>query len=519
MTTIYNNVAARFERLPAPFAKRCLSALICLTLSACAVGPDYQRPDVSVQSSWQSPTDQADEAQLAVWWQQFADPRLSQLLQLGRDNSPTLQSAAVRIAQARAQLGISQGAEWPVVQLSFSRSYSKPDLANQLQGKTGGGTTQQLSLQASWEPDLWGAARREVEGNEASWLSTVAAYQAAMVALEANIATTYFNLRTLEQRLQVAQDNLKQQAENLRIANARFRAGASSEQDLRQAQVLYEQTGANLPTLRAALQQAQHALSVLVGQTPDYYQRQFAAAAPMPSVPTGVPSGIPRDLLQRRPDVLQAEYAAIAQSARIGQAKAALFPSFSLGGSFGFQSSDSGSNHLDDLFKWHNPVSSATAGLLMPIFNHGQLVNQVRVQDAAFEQAILNYQNQVLGAQQEVEDALSAIAGNRESRQRLNAAAEAARRSTVLALERYKSGESDFTTVTTAYQAQLQVEDGLAQAQGNLLQSFVAVYRALGGGWDGKLTASLPDNITKTMRARTNWGDALDLPNSQRPAQ
>ena len=491
---------------------------VTLALSACAVGPDYQRPPLQLQETWQSGAGPADQQPLSDWWRQFADPRLTALLQTGRDNSPTLQSAAVRIAQAQAQLGIAQSGEWPTVQLSLSRSYSKPDLANQLQGKTGGSTTQQLSLQASWEPDLWGAARRGEQSAEASWLSTVAAYQAAMVALEADIATVYFNVRTLEQRLQVANDNLTQQAENLRIANARFRAGASSEQDLRQAQVLYEQTQANIPTLRAALEQSEHALSVLLGQTPDYYQRQFAAPTAAPTVPAGVPSGIPRDLLQRRPDVLQAEYAAIAQSARIGQAKAALFPSFSLGGSFGYQSSDSGGNHLSDLFKWHNPVTSASAGFLLPIFNHGQLVDQVRVEDAAFQQAVLNYQNQVLTAQQQVEDALSAIGGNRAARQSLHDARDAARRSAALALERYKAGESDFTTVTTANQAQLQVEDGLAQAEGNLLQSFVSAYRALGGGWDGSLSASLPDDITRQMRARTDWGDALDLPHSQRPA-
>ncbi|WP_166642286.1 efflux transporter outer membrane subunit [Paludibacterium purpuratum] len=486
-----------------------------LGLSACAVGPDYQRPAVRLENQWQHGNAPGDERQLSDWWQQFDDPRLTQLLQQGRDNNPTLASAAVRIAQAQAQLGIAKSGELPAVQLSLSRNYSKPDLANQLQGKTGGGSTQQISLQAAWEPDLWGAVRRGGESAQASWLSTIAAYQAAMAALEANIATLYFNVRTLEQRLLVASNNLKQQAENLRIANARFRAGASSEQDLRQAQVLFEQTNANIPTLRAALQQSQHALSVLLGQPPDYYRLQYADAVPMPSVPASVPAGIPRDLLQRRPDVLQAEYAAIAQSARIGQAKAALFPSFSLGGSFGYQSSDSGGNHLSDLFKWHNPVTSASAGFLLPIFNHGLLVNQVRVEDAAFQQAVLNYQNQVLTAQQQVEDALSAIDGHRAARLNLTTASNAARRSTLLALERYKAGETDFTTVTSAYQSQLQVEDGLAQAEGNLLQSFVEAYRALGGGWDGKLTAELSEDITRQMRARTDWGDALELPHSQ----
>lgn len=503
-----------------PSARKALTALLCLGLAACAVGPDYQRPAVDTQARWSSPGQDGQSLdQLVDWWKQFSDPTLDALLDLGRSNSPTLQSAAVRIAQAQAQLGIAVAAEWPTVQVGLSRTYTKPDLASQLQGKTGGSTTQQLAAQASWEPDFWGAARRGAESDRASWMSTVAGYQSALVALEASIANNYFALRTLEQRLSVARDNLQQQAENLRIAKARFRAGASSEQDLRQAEVLYEQTNANIPTLDAQMQQTAHALSVLVGKTPDYYMKTYGAALTRPQIPHGVPTGIPRDLLQRRPDVLQAEYNAAALSARIGQAKAALFPSFSLGGTFGFASSDSGNNRLGDLFRWHNPITSATGSFVLPIFNHGQLIDQVRVQDAQFQQAILTYQNQVLQAQQEVEDALASITGNRQARHSLQIASTSARRSTALALERYKAGETDFTTVTAAYQSQLQVEDGLAQTEGNLLQSYVAAYRSLGGGWDGRLTASLPADVIRQMKDRTYWGDMLDLPNSQRPAQ
>ncbi len=499
--------------------QRLLAFFLGIGLAACMVGPDYQRPNVDLQKNWTSSTESPSDKKLSSWWKQFNDVRLRALLQTGRENSQSLQTAALRILQAQAQLGISMAPELPSVQLLASGAYTKPDLAQQLQGKKGGSTTQQISLQASWEPDLWGAIRRNVQSDEASWVSTVAAYQAAMVALEANIATLYFNICTLKARLQVANDNLLQQEENQRIANARFRAGASSEQDLRQAQVLYEQTRSHIPALRAALWQSQHALSVLLGKPPDYYQKTYHDDASMPTVPETIPTGIPRDLLQRRPDVLQAEYAAIAQSSRIGQAKAALFPSFSLGGSFGFQSSDSGQNNLDDLWKWRNPVTNMAASFLFPIFNYGKLVSYVRVQDAVFQQAVVNYQAKVLSAQQEVEDALSAINGYRDTVNSLHDARTAARRSTALALERYKAGASDFTTVTTAYQAQLQVEDGLTQAHGNLLQSFVSAYRALGGGWDGTLSASLSDDITRQMRTRTDWGDALVLPNQQKITQ
>jgi NodT family efflux transporter outer membrane factor (OMF) lipoprotein len=482
-----------FRYLPSALVYLALTSLG-IALAGCAVGPNYQRPKLELQESWATMPEDTNQIALTNWWQEFDDARLNQLLQIGREHNQGLHAAAVRIAQAQAQLGIAAAPTLPVVQLSFGHTFTKPDGLSQLQNKTSGSTAQQLSLQASWEPDLWGAVRRGLQSDTANWASTIAAYQAGMVALEANIATLYFNIRTLETRLQVAESNLAQQQENLRIATARFRAGAVSEQDVSQAQVLYEQTRANLPVLRTALQQSQHGLSVLLGKTPDFYQKNYAAGGALPNVPRQIPARIPRDLLQRRPDVLQAEYAAIAQAARIGQAKSALFPSFSLGGSFGYQATNRGTNKLDDLFKWTNPISSLTGNLLFPIFNHGLLVNQVRVQDAIFQQAILNYQAQVLLAQQEVEDALSNITAYRHVLDSLTTARTSARRSTTLALERYKAGASDFTTVTAAYQAQLQVEDGLAQAQGNLLQAFVSTYRALGGSWDGKLRSRLEIN-------------------------
>lgn len=456
--------------------------------------------------------DTAQDMALTTWWQQFDDPRLEQLLLLGRTNNPTLQSAALHIVQAQAQLGISAAASRPTVALNVDESHSNPDLIHQLKGTDGSSTSSQVSMTSSWQPDLWGAIRRGQAADRDSWLATAAGYEATMTALEANIASTYFSIRTLQVRLAVAHNNLLQQQENLRIAKQRYLAGETSEQDLRQAEVLYNQTHATLPALTASLQQAEHGLSVMLGQTPDFYQQHFSSDSALPRMPSHVPASIPHDLLRRRPDVLQAEYSAMAQSERIGQAKAALFPSFTLSGSFGFQSSNSRGDHL---FSWQQPVTSLSGGFLLPLFNRGQLVNQVRVQDAEFEQAVLGYQNQVLLAQQQVEDALSAIEGQRHTLQDQIQAAQAAERSTELAIERYKAGESDFTTVTAVYQTQLQVEDAVAQNQGSLLQSYVAVYQALGGGWDGKLTAYLPAERQRTMQARTDWGDALALPNNR----
>jgi NodT family efflux transporter outer membrane factor (OMF) lipoprotein len=505
----------------APPARMALLAL-CATLAACApLGPNFQRPEVAVQTQW-SEGDAADPAKSAAplsesWWQQFDDPTLMELLAIARAGNPGLQSAAVRIAQAQAQLGITRAGEFPSVQFSAGPTYTKPDARSQLLGKTDGSVTLQAGLQSSWEPDFWGKIRRGAESDQASWLSSMAAYHAAQVSLEATVGSTYFSLRTLQQRVAVARANLAQQAESLRIAEARFRAGATSELDQRQAQVQFEQTQAQIPPLEAALQQAAHALGILLGRTPDYYLKTFAGRADAPRLQSimahGLPLGLPRQLLQRRPDVVQAEMTAAAQSARIGQAEAALYPGFSLSGAFGFQSNNAGGDQLSDIFSWSKHLSSISAGLLLPIFDRGRLVNQVRVQDALFEQALQAYETQVLKAQQEVEDALASIAGGTDSLKSLQRARDAVRRSAALAVQRYKSGESDYTTVTSSDQARLQVEDALTQTEGNLLQAYVAAFRALGGGWDGTLTPpALAQSVSTRMQARTDWGNALDAP-------
>lgn len=458
-------------------------------LTACApLGPDYQRPAQKIQPEWSSATASTQSPVTDRWWQQFRDPTLEALLREAHETNPGLQSAGMRIAQARAQLGITEGGKYPSVQLSAGVAFTKPDTRSQILGKTDGSSAAQVALQSSWEPDFWGKVRRGIESDHASFLASVAAFRAAQVSLDASVASTYFALRTLDLRMAVAEANLKQQAESLRIAEARFRAGATSSLDQHQAQAQFEQTRAQIPALRASRQQAAHALGILLGQTPDYFDKAFGANGTSPQLPSGALPLLPRDLLQRRPDVVQAELAAIAQSARIGQAQAALYPSFSLSGSFGFQATDAGSDSLGDIFSWNKQVRSITAGLLFPIFDRGRLVNQVKVQDALFEQALRSYETQVLKAQQEVEDGLSAIASGSESRQSLGRARDAARRSAELGMQRYLAGAADYTTVTTSDQARLQVEDALQQTEGNLLQAWVTVFRALGGGWDGDLT-------------------------------
>jgi NodT family efflux transporter outer membrane factor (OMF) lipoprotein len=496
-----------------------IAALLCTAMPACTVGPDYKRPPVALQNDWTSSSTDETAPIGAVspqdWWSRFADSTLNQLLVTARAGNPTLQSAAVHIAQAEAQLQEDRTGYYPSVNLTGGPAYENPySAAPQL----GAVTSLSVAVQGSWQPDFWGAVRRQVESDRSSWFSTIAAYDAAMTSLDSNVASAYFSLRTAEARIAVAQANLASQAEDLRITRARFREGEDSELDERQAEVTYQQTAAQIPPLEASRRQAGFAIATLLGQPPDFYEKSFGDRHDTPQAPGRIPVGVPRDLLRRRPDVVEAELSAAAQSARIGQAKAALYPSLTLSGTFGYASSNAGNSHLDDLFQWSNASREVGASLLFPIFDRGRLVDQVRIQDALFEQALLAYQSQVLQAQQDVENSLANILGDTEEIKSLTLARDSARRSAQLAEQRYKSGETDFTTVVTADQARLQVEDSLEQTRGALLQAYAAAYVALGGGWDGTLVPPvIPDSVVERMKVRTDWGGLLTSPNAIPP--
>ena len=458
-----------------------VAPVILCALGACSsVGPEFKTPALPLQAEWSTPAVQragVGAENEASFWGSFEDPVLSALLQLALAENLTLKTAAAQVAQAEAVLRATRASTLPAAQVSSGSNYSEPDLASTIRGTNEGSTALQVLGQVSWEIDFWGRQRRATEADAASVRSTQAAYRAASVSIKASVAATYCNVRLFEQRLAVAQANLAQQQESLRIAEARFRLGAASELDYRQAQTQHAQTLAQLPAIRQSLASFQHALSVLVGTPPDRFARGHPMTHALPSAPKAAAAGLPKDLLRHRPDVMQAESLAMAQSARIGQAEAALYPSFTLGGSFGFSSI----NSVSDLFRWDSRTLSAGLGLVFPLFDRERIKAQVQVQDSLFRQAVLAYQNQVLKAQQEVEDAMSAIKEYTEQVAQWRAAEAAASRSAELAATRYRSGQTDYTTVASAEQARLQTADALVQAQGALLQAHISAWRALGG--------------------------------------
>jgi NodT family efflux transporter outer membrane factor (OMF) lipoprotein len=482
------------------------------------VGPDFTQPTSDVEPAWTETapetTARAGTAPDPRWWETFNDPVLSNLIELAHRNNPTLQQAGVAVLQARAQLGIAQGQIYPQQQeVAGELKYYRldTDTFSRFGFPEQNLYIDQIALQATWEIDFWGKYRRGIESDEAALRSQIAAYDDALISLSADVANNYINIRTLQQQLRVAAANVEAQAENLRIAQASFELGATSLLDVFQAQTQLAQTQSQVPDLQNSLAQTKYALAVELGETPDKIDALLGPARPLPEVPSLIALGIPHDLLRRRPDIREAEATAAAQSAAIGEAEANLYPSFSLAGTFGFGSSNVGSSSLTDIFMWDSRSLNLGASFVFPIFNYGRLINQVRVQDAVFQQAVLNYQNTVLTAQQEVEDGLSSLATSEQAVALLQEATNASQQSTNLSLVQYKTGQTDYTTVLSAASTEYEVEDSLVQAQGNVLLSVVSIYRALGGGWqvrDG--IGFVSDEIQHEMEERTDWGDMIN---------
>jgi NodT family efflux transporter outer membrane factor (OMF) lipoprotein len=482
--------AAPWNRLiaTAPLLRILLTGSVVGLLGACQVfkpvGPEFQTPAVQLPAAWSAPAEAQAPAPLdeGAFWAQFQDPLLQSLLAEADANNLDLASTAGQVAAAEGVLRATQGGTLPSVALGADSIYTLPDLASRLRGPPEGSTTHQVLAQSSWELDFWGKQRRAVEADAASLQSAQQRMAWARLSVRASVASVYVQWRLAQTRLAVAQSNLAQQEENARIARVRFQAGASSELDWRQAQAQLAQTAAQVPGLQSAVAQNSHALAVLIGQSPAALVARLQAGSEpraLPVEPQRWPHSAPADWLRRRPDVSQALWAAATQSARIGQAEAALYPSFSLTGALGV----SGSGSAQELFSWDSRLVTAGLNFSLPLFDRGRLKAQVQVQDAVFRQALSAYQSQVLKAQQEVEDAFTLLRNSREQARLTQEAQSAAHRAAELALSRYRAGQVDFLTVSSAEQSRLQTADADAQARAGVLQAVISVYRAMGGAW------------------------------------
>jgi NodT family efflux transporter outer membrane factor (OMF) lipoprotein len=492
-------------------------AILAMPVLGCAmVGPDYMRPPVKMEQTWQDTGDkrvQTQPANYKDWWQAFKDPALNKLIDTAYRENLTLRIAGVRVIEARAQLGIAIGDFYPQTQQGAG-SLTRTRISER--DPTATPSTQftfnqvQAGLNAGWELDFWGKFRRGIQSADASLQATMADYDNGLVSLTGDVATIYITIRTLEKRLGIARQNVQIQTESLQIAQARFQGGTTSQRDEEQAKTILANTQATIPTLESQLRQAQNALSVLLGMPPGDLADWLTGKSEIPAPPPQVAVGIPADLLRRRPDIRSAELRALAQCSLIGVAKADLYPAFSLTGTVGFTASDVATFYLGDIFQWRSRAASFGPSFSWNLFNYGRITNQVRVQDARFQESLIAYQNSVLKAQQELEDNLVGFLKAQERARFLSDSVTAAMRSLELAVLQYREGMTDFTTVLTAQQSLLSEQDSLATTLGDISRNLVGVYRALGGGWEIREGQDfVPAETKEAMARRTNWGRLL----------
>jgi NodT family efflux transporter outer membrane factor (OMF) lipoprotein len=336
-----------------------------------------------------------------------------------------------------------------------------------------------------------------------------------MVLVTAAVADTYVIIRATEQQLRLARDSVELQQRSFEIVEVLFRNGSSSELDALQAQTLLLGTKATIPGLEATLQQSKNALSVLLGMAPSDLEQIFKGDGSPPDVPEAVDVGMPADLLRQRPDVRRAELAALAQNALVGVAEANLYPSFSLNGFLGISSTDvdTGNSTIDDLFSSDSTTYSVGASFVWPFLNYGRIRNNIRVQDARLQQALLAYQETVIQGAREVEDAMTSLASTRAQDEILTDGVEVATRSAQLAFLRYKEGFADYQRVLDAQQALFSQQQRYASNHGQVTRSLIQMYRSLGGGWQQSAPREFINDATQEqMQERTNWGDLLESP-------
>lgn len=488
-----------------------------LALGGCMVGPDYQRPDAEVNDQWLG--DAAEQTAVNPrWWESFNDPTLTALVQQACAQNLTLREAGLRVLEARAARGIAVGRFFPQLQEATAGLG-----ANQLSANDAGVAgdrsflTASVGIQAAWELDFWGKFRRGIEAADAEVLATVADYDAVLVSLAADVATNYILIRSLEERLEFARSNAQLQADTLSLTQKRFKAGAVSELDVSTARATLANTQASIPEFENSMQQVKLALCVLLGRTPSNLDAELAPAAGstarVPDAPPQLATGVPADLLRRRPDVRAAERFAAAQSARIGQATADLYPSISVTGSTGFVTSTyDGARHpsLGNLLDADSFAGFIGLQVNWPFLNYGRIEGNIRVQDARYEQAIASYQSSVLRAAAEVEGGLSEFLRSKERTAHLAEAVDASKRSVDLSLIQYRAGAVDFIRVNFAQTDLVEQQDTFAVSRASIALGAVRAYRALGGGWEPREGQEFIDAATaERMRDRTDWGDVL----------
>jgi NodT family efflux transporter outer membrane factor (OMF) lipoprotein len=502
-----------------------LGLLLPLCSAGCLVGPDFSSPSAPVAERWleaDKPSVDTRNQEYRDWWAVFHDPVLNRLIALAYNQNLTLVDAGTRVLEARAQRGVAIGEFYPQVQQgNGSVTYIRPSHSDTTQFPVNvvhNFWRDSLGLTVNWELDFWGKFRRAIESADASYLSSIANYDYVLVTLLGNVATTYIGIRTLQTQIDIARDNIVKQKKALAIAQAKFEGGTATKLDVYQAENVLGQTESTIPQLTIQLNQGFNALAVLLGMPPQPMEPLLAGSSGIPVPPMTVAVGIPADLVRRRPDIRAAELAAMAQSAQIGIAAANLYPAFSLSGTFGTAATSLRPNKLKRVFEGRGITFAFGPAFQWNILNYGQITNQVRVEDAALQTLLVDYQNTVLNAQQQVENGLTSFLQGREQVEYLRESVAAANAALGLALLQYNLGTRDFTTVLTAEQNLYTAQNDLAMAEGGVSTGLASVYQALGGGWQIRADNEfVPAATAEEMRHRTNWGELLPPPGTPQP--
>jgi len=449
--------------------------IICVLLSGCLLGPDFKRPVVETEAEYRFETLKGDSPVNLQWWELFNDPVLASLVITALQENKNVLIAASRIEEARAFLGFTRADQFP--RLDIEGDAARGNLAG-ISRAPSTDNNFYIAPALSWEIDFWGKFRRATESARAELLASEYALRTVQISLISEVISTYFLLLDYHQRLEISRRTLNSRVKSLKIIQLRFDYGIVPELDVNQAQILKEVAAAAIPFYERAIGKTENVLSILLGRLPDAIQK--GAPLDKQSIPPDIPTGLPSSLLTRRPDIMQSEYLLQAQNARIGIAQALRLPAIRLTGRYG-----GASDELDSLTSG-GAAWSAGGSLVGPLFDFNQSAQRVAVERERTKQAVLSYENTVLLAFREVEDALLEIETYKEEIAATERRTKAAQNATALSNERYDKGVTSFLEVLDNERILFSVELELSQIQQDYLNAYVKLYKALGGGWISK---------------------------------
>lgn len=460
--------------------------LILSILSGCiTVGPDYEKPATALPAEWRTGlkgglvAEEMDSQTLSQWWNVFNDVKLSSLIDRALAGNLDLKQAKARVREAQARRGVERAGLFPTLQATASAGRSKSREDN------GTGKINQTidmysaGFDTAWEIDVFGGVRRSVEAAEADIEASREDLRDVLVALIAEVALNYIDVRTMQSRIDAAEGNLQTQSETCRLVVWQQEAGLSDALAVQQATYNLETTRSQLPTLRTGREEAMNRIAVLLGEQPGVLHRELEEQKPVPVPPAEVAVGVPADVLRQRPDVRRSERELAAQSARIGVAVAELYPKLTLSGSIGIETLS-----VPGMHSTHTNTISGGPQITWAVFKAGAIRQNIKIQTALQEQALMTYESAVLTALEEVENALTAYAEEQLKNRHLQAATRAAASAVELSQHKYQAGLTDFNNVLEAERSLLSLQDELAQSSGTMASNLVVLYKALGGGWE-----------------------------------